>query len=94
MTRTQLYMPQSQYAGLKQLAASEGKTFAELVRELLDINSAKLKKTRSTNSRSNKISLWLKSLKKIEKYNETGVVRRWSIDHDKILYSKSAIHGK
>lgn len=91
MTRTQLYLPQSQYEELKQLASAAGKTFAELARELLDINVAKLKKTRDLKPRSNKISLWLKSLKKIEKYHEPGVVTYGSTKHDEILYGKNPL---
>lgn len=88
MTRTQLYLPESYYQELKQLAAANGKTFAALTREFLEdkLKELKLKKTkiRQTNSA---IRL-LKSLKKIERLKEENGITDGSINHDKYLYGE------
>jgi len=89
MTRTQLYLPQTQYEELKHLAIKEGKSFAALVRELLDekVSEKKLIKKRKLSP----INQWLKSLRKIQKYKEPGVVRYGSTRHDEILYGKKPL---
>ena len=64
MTRTQLYLPQSQYEELKQLAQKRGVTFADLAREFL---AEKLREAKTTKKKKkeNAASYLLKSLKKI-----------------------------
>ena len=84
MTRTQLYLPKSQYEELKQLAQKRGITFAELARELFEEKLFEIKSKRKKHP-INQASQLLKSLKDIEKWG--GGIRDGSINHDKYLYS-------
>ncbi len=88
MTRTQLYLPQSQYEELKMIALQRRQTFAFVVREFLDEKLTEIKKVKKNKNRKNNISLWLSSLKKIEKYKEKDGIRDGSVNHDKYLYGE------
>lgn len=87
MTRTQLYLPESQYRELKQLAALRKQTFAQLTREIIEEKLKEIQQKESLTKGKNKISAWLSSLKKIEKL-KGGVMRDGSIKHDEYLYGK------
>lgn len=89
MTRTQLYLPESQYEELKRLASTRNLTFAELAREIIEEKLNDIKRKKRAAERENKISAWLSSLKKIKKLKEKGIIRDGSIKHDKYLYGKS-----
>lgn len=96
MTRTQLYLPQTQYEELKTLAAKEGKTFAEFARDLLWEKTQEIKrqKSRRIMKKKNPFAEMLKSLKQVEKWKEPGVVTYGSTKHDEFLYSRKALFGK
>lgn len=93
MTRTQIYLPENQYLELKQLATLQGVTFAQVVRDCIDEKLMEFKTQKASKKQRNKISMWLSSLKKVEKWKEKGIVRRGSIDHDKYLYSRKSLHN-
>ncbi len=88
MTRTQLYLPQSQYEELKSIALLRRQTFASVVRELIEEKLTEMKKVRKNKNPKNNISRWLSSLKKIEKYKEKDGIRDGSVNHDKYLYGE------
>lgn len=91
MTRTQLYLPQTQYEELKTLAAKEDKTFAEFTRELLWEKTQEIKRKKYRRKKRNPIAQMLQSLKKVEQWDEPGFVRFGSTKHDEILYSKNPL---
>ncbi len=87
MTRTQLYLPESQYEELKHLASLRKQTFAELVREFLGEKLMEEKKGKRKKEK-NAVAELLKSLKKIKKFKKMGGLRDGSIKHDYYLYQK------
>lgn len=88
MTRTQLYLPESQYEQLKQIALLHKQTFASVVREIIEEKLTETKRIKRNKKTKNNISLWLSSLQKIEKYKEKGGIRDGSANHDKYLYGE------
>ena len=94
MTRTQLYLPQTQYEELKILASKYGQTFAAYTRKLLEERVKEIKQNKRPSKSTNPLAHLLKSLKKIEKWQEPGVTRYGSTRHDEILYSRKALFGK
>lgn len=86
MTRTQLYLPESQYEELKKLAVSEGKTFASLVRDFLTEKIKEKKTKKRKKEKKNAVELMLESLKDIEKWKGKEDIRDGSINHDYYLY--------
>lgn len=88
MTRTQLYIPESYYHELKQLAAASGKTFAALTREFIEEKLRELKKHKVKHLQKNPAAQLLRSLEEIDKWKEKKGITDGSIHHDKYLYGK------
>ncbi len=88
MIRTQLYLPDSQYKELKQIAAAQEKTFAAVIREMIDDGLQTTRRKDVKKKPGSAVKELLKSLKKIEQWKEEGFVRKGSTEVDDYLYGK------
>lgn len=88
MTRTQLYLPESQYEELKRLASANSQTFASLIREMIDEKLDKHKKGKLVKKKKCGEHPLLKSLPSIEKLKEKGIISDGSVRHDFYIYSQ------
>ena len=88
MTRTQLYLPESQYEELKRLASDNSQTFASLIRDLIDEKLEKHKKGKLVKKNKCRRHPLLKSLPSIEKLKEEGIISDGSVRHDFYIYSQ------
>ena len=87
MTRTQLYLSDSQYEELKKMASAGGQTFAGLVRGFLEEKMREVKEKKPKNKQQGALARMAASLKKVEQWKEKGVVRNGSTHHDDYLYT-------
>lgn len=88
MTRTQLYLPESQYEELKRLASANSQTFASLIRDLIEEKLDKIKSKKTAKKGKNTIVALFDSLPSIEKLEDKGIASDGSIRHDAYIYTK------
>ncbi len=88
MTRTQLYLPESQYEKLKRMALDRRQTFASIIRDIIEEKLREERIEKDSQKTTNKISAWLSSLGKIKRLKDKNGIADGSVHHDKYLYGR------